>query len=149
CHDDDKSDTVDVCSPSERWRDNPREALKGLPVLVERFDDSGHYLDTRHTLNRLRRLYVGLDGREVHDVVAIQSDAFVYDIAANLSTSTRHLSSVEIELVPGTTVDAQDLALDVAVRASAGTAELKRRAAIDYFGNVTQSIDYGCIGGSA
>jgi nitrilase len=31
---------VDDCSIPERWRDNPREALKGLPTVTEQYDES-------------------------------------------------------------------------------------------------------------
>ncbi len=32
---------VNDCAVEERWRDNPKEALKGLPHLTERYDDKG------------------------------------------------------------------------------------------------------------
>ena len=62
CVDENPGDSLDPCSLPERWRDNPREALKGLPVLTEKRDESGHTLSTEHVTYRLRRLYAGLEG---------------------------------------------------------------------------------------
>jgi hypothetical protein len=45
--------------------DNPREALKGLPLITERFDEQGVYLSTDSVFYRLRTLYLGRDGRDV------------------------------------------------------------------------------------
>src|SRR5690606_35769366 len=49
----------DVCAPEDRWRDNWREPLKGLPVLTETFDENGVYLATEHSRYELRQLYTG------------------------------------------------------------------------------------------
>src|SRR6185503_11567690 len=54
----------------EMWRDNPREALKGLPVVTERFDEQNRYLSTEATDYQLRTLYMGLDGRAVRHAFA-------------------------------------------------------------------------------
>ncbi|HMR78322.1 MAG TPA: toxin TcdB middle/N-terminal domain-containing protein, partial [Polyangiaceae bacterium] len=53
---------VDDCSVPERWRDNLREALKGLPYVTEKRDESGRVLSTETMAYRLRKLYIGLDG---------------------------------------------------------------------------------------
>src|SRR5690606_31634316 len=75
-------DTGEECPENQTWLDNPHEALKGLPLLSETFDEAGRYLST--TVNRytLRRLYEGLDGRGV--VYAFQSggSTWSYDTAA-------------------------------------------------------------------
>src|SRR5690606_651151 len=41
---DETDNSVDDCALSERWRDNPREALKGLPLISEKYDEQGTYL---------------------------------------------------------------------------------------------------------
>jgi hypothetical protein len=65
CPEDDNGTELDVCSESERWKDNWREAIKGLPAISESFDDSGTHLTTAHTSYELRQLYTGEDGRSV------------------------------------------------------------------------------------
>ena len=85
---------MDACSAPERWRDNPREALKGLTLLSETFaepaagttgnflDETGVYSSTAHSTYRLRQLYAGLDGREVRQAFVSASDTYLYDIAS-------------------------------------------------------------------
>ena len=73
---------VDFTKYSERWRDNPQEGLKGLPILVDTYDESGKYLSTVHNSYVLRRLYSGLDGRGVYVAFEARSDSFLYDTAA-------------------------------------------------------------------
>src|ERR1043165_6148971 len=41
CEDETPGDGTDDCSLSERFRDNPREALKGLPIFTEKYDENG------------------------------------------------------------------------------------------------------------
>src|SRR5262249_54312126 len=60
CGGDTPTNGVDECAQSQMWRDNPREALKGLPYLVEKHDDAGVYLSTTNTYYRLRQLHLGL-----------------------------------------------------------------------------------------
>src|SRR5439155_8887813 len=62
------------CTFGGRWRDNPREALKGLPITAETFDANGVYLSTAHHTYRLRHLYAGLDGRDVRQAFESQTD---------------------------------------------------------------------------
>ncbi|MFZ5862308.1 MAG: toxin TcdB middle/N-terminal domain-containing protein, partial [Nitrospirota bacterium] len=45
--------------------DNPREALKGLPVASEQYDETGVVRSTERIAYRLRKLYAGRDGRDV------------------------------------------------------------------------------------
>ena len=72
----------DVCSPAQRWQDNWRESLKGLPVTAESYDDQGKYLATEHSTYKIRQLYTGLDGRRVTFVTPVAKDTFVYDTAS-------------------------------------------------------------------
>jgi hypothetical protein len=72
---------VDDCSAAERWRDNPREALKGLAVLTERYDENNVYLSTEASTYRLRHLYTGLDGRAVRHAFESKKKTLLYDTA--------------------------------------------------------------------
>jgi RHS repeat-associated protein len=81
CEDETPSDGVDDCSLRERWRDNPKEALKGLPIVTERYDERGVYLSTEATSYRLRRLYDGLDGRRVSHAFVSGKRTTLYDTA--------------------------------------------------------------------
>lgn len=82
CEDETPDNGVDDCSLAERWRDNPKEALKGLPVVTERYDASGLYLSTEATTYRLRHLYTGLDGRAVRHAFQAHQRSTVYDTNA-------------------------------------------------------------------
>src|SRR5690606_9512523 len=54
CADETPDNGIDDCSLPQRWRDNPREALKGLPVVTETFDESGVTLSTSANQYTLR-----------------------------------------------------------------------------------------------
>jgi len=138
---------VDSCSFAERWRDNPREALKGLPVLSETHDLNGVYQSSVHHTYRLRRLYVGLDGREVRHAFEDQSDRYLYDDAPfQGGNQSAALPETEIELA------LQQVAVDssrtISVRSST-RAHLRSLVGVDYFGNRTQTTAEGCIDGCA
>jgi RHS repeat-associated protein len=87
CFDEDAADNVDACAVSERWRDNPHEALKGLPVMTEVRNDAGVYLLTTVNRYRLRELYVGLDGRTVRHAFAMSPYLRRYDTGAFVPSS--------------------------------------------------------------
>ena len=79
----------------ERWRDNPKEALKGLPYLTESFDENGVYLSTTHHQYHLRRRYTGLDGREVRYAFQSGTRTFLYDNAPFTPTTSTTQSGAE------------------------------------------------------
>ena len=147
CKDETPKNNIDECSLSERWRDNPREALKGLPITSESYDASKVYLSTSHHTYRLRQLYMGLDGRAVRHAFESASDNYAYDTGpfqSGLQTIT--LTGVELEGTLGTvTTDTSD---SVAVR-STHRAHLTGDTQVDIFGNATSSTSHGCVDGCA
>jgi len=137
-------ENVDVCSPSERWKDNWREALKGLSVLTETYDATGVYHSTEHTTYKLRQLYAGLDGRRVVVVSPTSLDGYLYDTA----TFDRLQAQTQLDEV---VVDAPDIAhtetRSISIRATAQTAHLHSSTQFDDFGNVLESRRNGCVSG--
>lgn len=130
---------LDVCSPADRWRDNWREPLKGLPALVETFDDKGVYLSTAHTTYELRQLYAGRDGRRVSAAFAVGQQSFGYDTAAFVPASVpATLDDVIVNLPDVTETDT----LSVTERAT-GAVEITSHQVIDDFGNPTQATANG------
>ena len=154
CVDEDAADDVDACAVEERWRDNPREALKGLPVISETSDEAGRYLKTAHQAYRLRRLYQGLDGRDVRHAFNEGSTTFVYDTAPFASAgkgSSESINTVSLELDSGTVqpgIGPEDV-LDVPLRSTQNTAKIQSSTEADRFGNQLVSVALGCTGGSA
>ncbi|MCA9598569.1 MAG: DUF2380 domain-containing protein [Myxococcales bacterium] len=154
CLDEDASDGVDACALGQRWRDNPREALKGLPRLTEQYDEDGHYFSTSYVQYRLRGLYVGLDGRTVRHAYETGRTTMLHDTAVPVSASPTYLSkpAVERELVyPTGTAEpaAPDTYYPVPVRSTSGRADVASTAEVDVFGNRTAAMAMGCIGGAA
>ena len=135
----------DPCSLPERWQDNPREALKGLPVLSESYDLAGPYLSTTHHTYRLRQLYSGLDGRAVRHAFEHQSDSYAYDAGPfQPGVSNATLPEVELEANLGTVT--ADTSGTVKVR-SAKRAHLRGSTEVDGFGNAMSKISEGCVDG--
>jgi RHS repeat-associated protein len=135
------------CLPQGRWADNGREALKGLPVVTESFDDNGVYLSTAHTQYTLRKLYTGLDGREVRVAFASQTDTWSYDTSAFVPGSApTGVADVTLDLVTG---PEPSTALPASVRATAGTAHVRSATVVDSFGNTTDQVAFGCVDGAA
>jgi RHS repeat-associated protein len=66
---------------SDRLADNPDEALKGRPYLVERHDASGVYVSTHHTTMVTRELLQGLNGVAVVHAFPKRIDELLYDTA--------------------------------------------------------------------
>jgi RHS repeat-associated protein len=154
----DESAADPVCSIDRRWRDNPREALKGLPVTTETFDELGVRLNTTHHTYRLRRLYTGADGREVRHAFESSNDKYVYDVAqADTASSVVSLTDVELETAPPAATEANaqlayaPLAADtmgsVTLRGRKGRSRVQSAVVVDVFGNTTQTIQLGCIEG--
>jgi hypothetical protein len=156
------------CTFAGRWRDNPREALKGLPQTVESFDANGVYQSTTHYTYRLRPLYQGLDGRDVRVAFESASDTWRYDVAA-FDGQTAKVGIVDVELDPRHPPldwrwDAHQDEIPVQVscdptsghqcgsvtlRAKAGTARVHTAAQEDTAGNQVVTFDDGCIEGCA
>jgi RHS repeat-associated protein len=135
------------CTPDGRWTDNGREALKGLPVVQETFDDHGVYLSTEHHQYTLRKLYTGLDGREVRVAFESQSDKFAYDTAAFVANSSAPgLADVVLDQVAG---PEPSTPAPLPQRAAAGTAHTRSASTVDVFGNATAQIASGCVDGGA
>src|SRR5690606_2722697 len=134
----------DVCAPEDRWRDNWREPLKGLPVLTETFDENGVYLATEHSRYELRQLYTGRDGRRVSVPLAAGKEGFRYDTSTFDGVATPvSLPSLEVQL-DGIQ---QSETRPVVRRANQGTARLRAATEHDDFGNVTTTTNFGCVEG--
>ncbi|MCW5833510.1 MAG: VCBS repeat-containing protein [Labilithrix sp.] len=134
------------CAVTERWRDNPREALKGRPTLTETFDEAGSYLSTDHVTYRLRQLYAGLDGRAVRHAFAVSTDSYRYDTGPFVAaTSTVQVRDVELERSAGT-LELEDTH-PVTLRSGAGRAHLRSASILDRFGNELASTSFGCVAG--
>jgi len=137
--------TDDVCSPSNHWKDNWREALKGLPLSVESFDDAGVYVATQYTQYQLKQLYTGLDGRRVITSFSTGNEAFAYDTSNFNGTSGANFTvpTVTIALAGVTGSESQS----VTRRSAAGTTKTRSRVEYDAYGNVQNSIQEGCVEG--
>jgi RHS repeat-associated protein len=174
CEDETPDDSVDDCAVSERWRDNPKEALKGLPVVTERYDESGVYLSTESTTYRLRHLYDGLDGRAVRHAFQSKKRTTLYDTAAgaSLAAATDEAAVVELETQapppvtglgnrlckidpaqPGTSLPSATVvpthAANVPLRAGTGYATIESASYVDAFGNQLIGVAKGCVAGLA
>jgi len=135
---------LDGCSLAERWRDNWREPLKGLPVLSETLDEHGVYLATEHKSYELRQLYTGRDGRRVSVAVPVGQQAFRYDtVAFDGSASTVSLDELTVNL-DGVQ---QSEARPITRRASQGTVRTESTSEQDDFGNITTTTSFGCVDG--
>ena len=162
CEDETDDGTTD-CAPSEGWRDNPRDALKGLPVVTEQYDEHGVYLSTTSMTYRLRKLLVGLDGRQVRHAFENSRRAVTYDTSAGTPVASTSVlaTAVELELAsdPGWDPFAQPEAIAATVRADTkvsrplrganGYAIVESSSAVDFFGNPLVAVARGCTGGPA
>ncbi len=134
----------DACAPADRWHDNWREPLKGLPIVTETFDERGAYLSTDHVSYELRQLYAGRDGRRVTVALPIGTESFVYDSGAfDHSASNISLPALEVNLAG----IEQSESRQVTRRATNGTARLRTATQHDDFGNATSSTAFGCVAG--
>ncbi|MFI5297732.1 MAG: toxin TcdB middle/N-terminal domain-containing protein [Polyangiales bacterium] len=156
CGDEELTDSLpSPCSFPGRWRDNPREALKGLPVRSDTYDDVGAYQHTVHHQYKLRTLVAGLDGRRVVHAFEEQSDDFYFDnspFAPAPGTLSGPLADVVIDgAIPVAlgiptlptvgnplTVGAKPVSLP-----AAGT-QITHQFAVDPFGNELSTRDLGC-----
>ncbi|MBI3202989.1 MAG: hypothetical protein HYZ29_15730, partial [Myxococcales bacterium] len=144
---DETADQYDDCSLPQRWRDNPREALKGLPWLTERHDENGGYLQTESNRYVLRELYKGLDGRAVRHAHVVETGQTLYDTAQPTTATTETVVSSVTREVGGTATD--DTPVKVPTRASSGFAKTRSTFVVDPFGNRTLATAFGCESGAA
>jgi RHS repeat-associated protein len=136
-----------TCSAGERWRDNPVEALKGLPATNDTSDESGVHVSTEHFTYRLRHLYAGLDGREVRHAFEAQHDTYLYDTATfDASPSRQDVTDVELESSGSVSVHTSST---LALHSQRHRAHIRRGTEIDSFGNQVRSTEYGCVEGCA
>src|SRR6478736_3480377 len=168
CEDETPEDGSDACA--DRSNDNPREALKGLPIFTEKYDERGVFLSTESSTYRLRNLFVGLDGRYVRQAFEVAKQTVVYDTDAGPQVSTvSSRPTVELEstppdiawdpvlyqvLHPGTPATDGESVLpsragSVPQRGTAGSATMRTLSQVDYAGNKTVAFDFGCQEGSA
>jgi RHS repeat-associated protein len=150
CRDETPNNNVEDCSNPERWRDNPREALKGLPVVTETRAENGVYLSTTHNKYTLRHLYEGLDGRAVRYAFLSETDNYLYDtdnFDAASSTSDVLVAQVETQQDDHFALD-NDLPSESAPlvkRSTAGRVKTHSQTFVDGFGNQTQQIASGVV----
>jgi hypothetical protein len=138
------------CSPEQRWKDNWREALKGLPVLTEAFDEQGIYLSTEHTSYELRELYTGRDGRHVMVSYPVGKESFLYDTEPggfDHSSSTVAMDEITFAFQAGGLDPVATTSRQVPKRASSGTARVRTSTTYDDFGNTLTSTRAGCVEG--
>lgn len=138
------------CDPESRWKDNWREALKGLPVTTEAFDEQGIYLSTEHTTYRLQQLYSGRDGRRVMVAYPVTKESFVYDTdPAGFDHAETSVPLPEVLAYPNGIGGTGSFTYNGSVqkRANAGTAHVRARSDYDTFGNMVTATRDGCIEG--
>ncbi|MGC4069838.1 MAG: RHS repeat-associated core domain-containing protein [Polyangiaceae bacterium] len=152
------NDNVDDCSTSNRWMDNPMEALKGLPIVTEKRDLSGRTLSTDITQYELRTLYQGRDGRGVRQAVATATRSYVYDTTASFTSAGTDLVTVvnRRDLAASTTSGALPTAgalsplISKAVPLRSSTySRIDGATEVDFFGNQVIAVKYGCTAGCA
>ncbi len=135
-----------VCGMTDVWRDNWREALKGLPLVSETYDDAGITVASAHTTYELRQLLTGLDAQRVMVVYPLAKDAFAYDASSrgfDHAEQTVTLPEVVIALDDHQATESAPFT----VRATRGTARVRSESRYDDYGNVTESIQHGCVSG--
>jgi len=133
------------CAVADQSYDNPHEALKGLPVLSETFDEQGVYLSTTLNQYTLRRLYQGLDGRGVAYAFQSGGSTWSYD-TSNFIPSSSVLQGQSTVLAEGSGVG-PSLVTSVPVRAQSGTVRTQGESEVDDFGNQLSSTSFGCVSG--
>lgn len=152
CEDETPDDPVANCAQTALYLDNPREALKGLPVVTERFDEAGVRLSTALTTYRLRHLYTGRDERAVRHAFQSSSKTYSYDTDApgTAQAGDPAFNAAELERAAGQGVDASATRKQAYTHYSTtGTAIIEGSAVVDAFGNATSSVAQGCTGGGA
>jgi RHS repeat-associated protein len=134
------------CLPATRWTDNTREALKGLPLVSETYDANGIYVSSTHHSYTLRRLYTGLDGREVRVAFESATDQYSYENAPFArGTATASFADVSVDLEGGVAAPGYVTPTTLLTVRGVGDAHVQSSAVVDLFGNGTQSASLGCV----
>jgi RHS repeat-associated protein len=134
------------CLPATRWTDNTREALKGLPLVSETYDATGVYASSVHHTYTLRRLYTGLDGREVRVAFESGSDSYAYDTSPfTPGAATTTLTDVTLDLEGASAATGYLTPTTALVVRATGEAHVQSSSLVDLFGNATQSTADGCV----
>ena len=140
-------DAIDYKLAANRWRDNPEEALKGLAAVSETRDPAtGVYLSTSHSTYTLRRLHQGRDGRSTWVAFESSTEGYLYDAAEfDHAPGQATLPSVVREEGEGSSCGktAVTETAQVTLRATTGTAHIRKAVAVDLFGNKTSETAYG------
>jgi RHS repeat-associated protein len=104
-------------------------------------------LSTAHHQYTLRKLYTGLDGREVRVAFESASDSWGYDTAPfAAASSSPTIADVVLDQVAG---PEPSTPAPLKVRATAGTAHTQGSSVVDLFGNASSSVASGCVDGAA
>ena len=131
------------CAPKYRWKDNRREALKGLPVETHKMDAGGVHLASTENEYTIRDLYQGLDGRAVRHAFLSSTDSLLYDSGReNAGRSVMERRGYIDEDLGQTTEQVP------VTGAGPMTAHLRSSSAVDKFGNKLSSLNEGCIEGA-
>ncbi|WP_394828326.1 RHS repeat-associated core domain-containing protein [Pendulispora albinea] len=121
------------CAPAV---DNPRTAVRGLPLTVDTFDTNGVHLTTIHHQYKMDKLYDGADGRKVRRIYAAFTDNWGYD-TANFSPAPANLEVIDLQSAEVT------LRGTYTVATAQGTAHTATARELDAFGNITSEADFG------
>jgi RHS repeat-associated protein len=130
--------------------DVPWDAIKGLPVFSTRYAAANgstitQPLSSSHTTYKISRLYTGIDGRIVRQVVPETADSWLYDAAKPLQAGSATSPSLkDVDDVSGG-------AVSVSAARNYGLlpwvcSHLQSSASVDEFGNMTASNDSGVVG---
>jgi RHS repeat-associated protein len=128
--------------------DRPFGAATGLPVIVETYDDQGHYASTVHTEYAVNLVQSGADGRTSYFAYPAETDTYLYDSSQPSTQSTKH--TVNNVFFPGATGFAHPATGTLTVHGSrinrrgSFPAELLAVTTVeDGNGNVTHRTDWG------
>jgi RHS repeat-associated protein len=147
CKDQTLGDGTQLCAPANRWRDNGREALKGLPVLTEARDELGTYLLTAHQTYTLRPIYAGLDGRTVTHGFQSATDSYTYDTGPFVAGGNDPLSLDDVVVEPPTGTSTHEPGTIPRRSSAAKRTRTQSQATVDKFGNALDQIALGCTEG--
>jgi YD repeat-containing protein len=99
-----------------------------------------------HHTYTLRRLYTGLDGREVRVAFESATDSYAYDTSPFAPGSRRDtLPDVAVDLEGATTASAYTAPTTSLVVRGASDAHVQSSSVVDLFGNATQQTGLGCV----
>ncbi|WP_394847084.1 hypothetical protein LZC95_06400 [Pendulispora brunnea] len=123
------------CAPTV---DDPRMAVRGLPVTVDSFDASNVHLSTVHRQYKMDKLYDGVDGRKVRRVYPQQTDTWTFNTANFVAD--------------GSLIDVVDLASDEltlngkdTIASRSNSVHTRVTQDLNLFGNVNYQADYGVV----